>query len=416
MSQGPDDDILSLYELVRDGEARKLIRYLQNSQNPQTRAKAAQKLGDLAARSGGTDDTEIISALVTAVLEDEHGDVRTQAIDSLDQYGREAIDQLITEIGEFDAGQTPDWLTRKKLVRWLDSDDVEFQMVAASALGRIGDEHVIPHLVDVFDDLDPRVRERAVSACGRIGHPRAIGPVSNRLTDSEGIVQQAAADALTRIGTKKAIGQLIPAARADNKQVRYIAVSELGQLRNTKPLAVLVEALTDESVKIRHTATLSLIELLVADIAADSEVRQAVTREMRPIDDTELIERLLDIFADTTRIPIKRIVIWLLGQVIHPQADDVERVYETLLGLLDVEPLADQAVDSLAELESEALEDRLLTFTKRQNPSSEAKERAEALLDQIDTSRIDETVRDSVEYTYVQDPADYTRQKENEVN
>ncbi|RLM89175.1 HEAT repeat domain-containing protein [Halobellus sp. Atlit-38R] len=414
MANEPEDDVLSLYELVRDGKTKTLIRYLKRSNSPQTRETAAERLGDFAdiARSG--DETLIIRALITAVLEDESSDVRARAVDSLDRHGREAIDQLITEIADFDAGQAPDWLTSKKLVEWLDSEQVEFQLVAASALGRIGDEHVVPYLVEAFDDLDPRVRERAVSACGLIGDPRAIDALANRLDDSERIVQQAAAEALTMIGTQAALERLIPAAQSNNKRVRYIAVSELSQLRNAKPLTVLVERLTDESSDVRQAATLSLIELIAADTDADDEIRQAVTDQMRTIDDAELIPRLLDILSDTSRTSIKRTVVWLLGRVVDPTAADIDAVHEALLGLLDAEAFADEAADSLAELESKPLENRLLAFIRQQDGSTEAKERAQELLERIDVDRVDDSVRDSVEYTYVRDPADYTRQKEKE--
>ncbi|WP_435186429.1 HEAT repeat domain-containing protein [Halobellus sp. EA9] len=414
MGEYPDDEVLSLYELVRDGEVTKLIRYLEHSENPETRGNAAEALGDLAERSEGSTQTRIIDALVTAVLEDDHQAVRTRAISSLDRHGREAIDQLISEIDEFDAEQTPDWLTRKKLVEWLQSDAVEFQLVAASALGRIGDEHAVPYLVDAFDHLDPRVRARAITACGHIGDRRAIDPIAARLTDSERIVQRAAADTLAMIGTTAAIERLIPAARADDKQVRAIAVSELGQLKNAKPLDALGAALTDDSAEVRQAALLSVIELLIADTAADDDIRQSVTRQVTTIDDTELTQRLLEIYSDTTRMAVKRTVIWILGRGISPEADNIDTVHSILLDVLDVEPLADKAEASLAELESTTLEDRLLTFVQRQTPSPEAKRRAEALLDRIDTERVDENVRTSVEYTYVQDPADYTRQKRHE--
>lgn len=416
MDREPEADVLSLYELVRDGRTEPLVRYLEHSESPQTRATAAERLGDFADISRGGDKTEIVRALITAVLEDDHETVRARAVDSLDRHGPEAVDRLITEMADFDAGQSPDWLTSKKLVEWLDSDHVEFQLVAASALGRVGDEHAVPHLVEAFADLDPRVRERAVSACGRIGDPRAVDALAGRLGDSERRVQQAAAAALATIGTTAALERLVPAARADDKRVRYIAVSELSRFGTAKPLSVLVEALEDVSEDVRHAATLSLIELIVADTAADSEVRRGVTDKMRAVDDAELVPRLLDILADTARVEVRRVVVWLLGRVVDSDAEDVDAVHEALLGYLDAaeEGLADRAESSLAELESEALENRLLTFVRQNEGSGAARARAEALLEEIEIEHVDEELRSSVDYTYVRDPADYTRQKENE--
>ncbi|MFB6092966.1 MAG: HEAT repeat domain-containing protein [Haloquadratum sp.] len=411
-----DGDVLSLYELVRDGKPEELSKYLKDSASPQTRESAAKRLGDFAEMARGGDQTVIVDALITAVLEDDSRDVRARAIDSLARHGREAIDQLITEMADFDAGEAPDWLTSKKLVEWLDSEHVEFQLVAASALGRIGDEHAVPYLVEAFDDIDPRVRERAIIACGHIGDTRAVAAIADRLDDSEALVQRAAAEALTMIGTDAAIQRLIPAARAENERVRYIAVSELSRLGDTRPLAVLVGALTDDSENVRRAATVAVIELIVADTPADGTVRRAVTDQMRSVDDTELIPRLLDILSDTARPPVERTVVWLLGRVVDPEAEDIEAVHEALLDRLDDDHLAEQAENSLAELESKSLENRLLTFIQQNGPSTEARERAEAVLDRLEITRVDEDVRNAVTYTYVRDPADYTRKQDSEKN
>lgn len=414
MGSEPSDETLSLYEYARDGNARKLISYLENSTNPKTRGQAAEKLGELITQSDRVDTDHVIDALITSTLEDPNEDVQARAAGSLDRRGSAAIPRLIARLSEAHEESEPDRPAQRTFIQWLDSEHSEIRLVAASGLTHIGDERVVPYLVTVFDDLDPRVRERAIRACGQIGDPRSTKPVAARLSDREPLVQRAAADALATIGTTAARKRLIPAARAADKQTRYTAVSELGHLKSTEPLEVLTEALTDDSHEIRRAATLSAIELLTAETSAATEIRDSVRRELATIDDTELIERLLDILADTTRLPVQRAVVWLLGRSISPEADRVGEVHDRVLTFLDTDPLADTVEDSLLELESRTLEDRLLAFTQQQDPSPEARQRAEAILDRIETNRIDERIRESVEYVYIQDPADYTRKKEAE--
>lgn len=412
MGDEPDTDIVAVDELARDGRVKALVEYLKRSEKPATRKRAAELLADFAETSRDVNRRLITNALIGVVLDDDSEAVRAQAIDSLYRYGREPVDRLISRMAGFDAVEAPDWVTAKQLVKWLKSEHPEFRLVAATVLGRIGDEHVVPYLIESFDDLDPRVRERAVTACGRIGDPRAIEPLADRLDDSKATVRQAAADALVTIGTKTALQRLIPAVEADDERVRHVAVSELSKLRSAQSLSALAEALEDESDTVRQTATLSLIELTA--VVGSDEVRQFVADRMHAVDDAELIPRLLDLRSQTTRQSVERTVVWLLGRVVSPEADDIGKAHEALLGALDDERLSKVAVGSLDALGGRRLEDRLLRFVRQEEGSEAARERAEAILDRIETDRVTETVRDSVEYTYVQDPADYTRQRNGE--
>ena len=414
MGDEPDADIVAVDELARDGRIKALVEYLRRSEKPATRKRAAELLADFAETPQDVNETLITSALIRVVLDDDNEAVRARAIDSLHRYGREAVDRLISKMAGFDASEAPDWVTAKRLVEWLTSDHPEFRLVAATVLGRVGDEHVVPYLVRSFDDLDPRVRERAVRACGRIGDPRAVGALADRLADSKPPVRRAAADALVTIGTGAALRRLLPAARSDDERVRQVAVSELNKVKSRKSLVALADALEDESDDVRRAATLSLIEL-TASADAD-ETRAYVMRRMRAVDDAELIGQLLDIRSQTTRPSIERTVLWLVGRVVDADADDVGEVHEALLDALDDDRFSETAHGSLAALGGRPLEDRLLRFVREAEGSDDARERAEAILDGMETDRVTEAVQESVEYTYVQDPADYTRQRRDDRN
>lgn len=418
MGDKPDDDILAVDELARSGRVRALVDYLRRSEQPATRKRAAELLADFAETPQDVNETLITSALIRVVLDDNDEDeaVRAQAIDSLYRYGREAVDRLISKMAGFDASEAPDWVTAKQLVEWLDSEHPQFRIVAATVLGRVGDEHVVPYLIRSFDDLDPRVRERAVRACGRIGDPRAVDSLADRLNDSKPSVQRAAANALVAVGTSSALRHLIPATRSDDERVRHIAVSELNRIKSRQSLVALADALNDESTDVRRAATLSLIGLIAGGSTDTPEVRQFVVRQMRTVDDAELITHLLDIRVQTTRAPIERTVVWLVGRVVNSDADDVEAVHDALLDALSDDRLSGTAHESLAALGGRPLEDRLLQFVRQEEGSEAARERVKTVLNQIDTDRVTEAVKDSVEYTYVQDPADYTRKRSDEEN
>lgn len=403
-----------LYELARNGDTAGLINHLKHGDKAIIRQRAAELLGDFSEVSRQFDKQEITYELINAVLEEQDDGVRARAIDSLFRHGRESLEELITEMAEFDARETPDWVTSKTLVEWLDEEYPEFRMVAAAALGELGDEHAVPYLVEAFEDLDPRVRERAVRACGTIGDERAVDALADRIEDNKPAVQRAAANALAAIGTERALEALIPAVRADDEQVRLIAVSELSQFEDTTPIVVLVRALEDDSKQVREAAVLSLVELSNAAPEEDDEVRRVVTRQLQEADSDDIIPQFLDILEESTRTQVRRRVLWLLGRVIEPDDVGIEEVYETLIDVLGDPRLSEYAENSLLKLQSDTLEKQLRIFVQGERGSSEATERAEALLERISTSEAAEVVRNSVNYTYVSDPADYTEKKENE--
>jgi HEAT repeat protein len=403
-----------LYELAREGQTTEIVAYMKHAERTIVRRRAAEILGDFADVQRSIDREEIVRELINAVLDETDDSVRARAIDALYRHGREPLERLITSLSDFDASETPDWVTANQLIDWLDADYPEFRMVAATALGEVGDEHAVSHLVAAFDDVDPRVRERAVRACGIIGDERAVDPIARTLDDTDPRVQRAAANALAAVGTESALEALIPAARVDDEQVRQIAVTELSGLASTKPLVVLVRALDDQSEAVRQAAIISLVELMNAQDETESEIREVVTEQLGEADSRQLIEQLLDIVESSPKATVRRRVVWLLGRVLEPDDEGIEDVYEGLLDVLDDEQLGKVAKESLVRLGSDDLEKRLQIFVQSEAGSDDALERAEAVLDEIGTEQISEVVRNSVNYTYVREPADYTKKKRDE--
>lgn len=410
----PARDTTFLYELARDSETQKLISYLRQSDKPEIRRRTAEVLGDLADVSTHDDDEDAVRALVYTVTEDDDESVRARAIDALYRYGQPALDHLIDEMANFDTEEAPDWVTSRTVIGWLDADYPEFRMVAAAALGRMGDETAVPHLLDALDDSAPRVRERAARSCGRIGDSRCVPALADRLDDRNPIVQQAAANALGSIGSQPALEPLIPLARADNEELRRIAVDELGQFGSFKPIVVLLKTLEDDSESIQRTALVSLIQLFVdAPPDRSKTVRGTVAEQLQRIDTAAVVPPLLDVMSESQRWEIRRNATWLLGTVADPDSDTRDDVYDCLIDALDDEDeqTAKLAAASLASLDSDELERRLHIYVQDEQGSDEAVDLASGVLEEIGSSLSKELVTNSVDYTYVRDPADYTERK-----
>jgi len=412
---GVDDTFL--YELARERKTTALVGHMKHADNPVIRRRAAELLGDFSDIHRPYDREEVVRELIAVVTDDtEHDAVRARAVDALYRHGREPIERLVTELAAFDAGEAADWTTAEELADWLESDQPEFRMVAATALAEFadpGDTAALEALVGAFDDPDPRVRERSLRSCGTIGDDRVVEPVAGLVEDSNPRVRRAAANALVDIGSAAALEALIPVARAADERLRRIAVGELGELGDRRPLVVLVRALEDDSEDVRRAAILSLIELLAA---GDPQLRDEILDQLRRADPPELVSQLVNIGAESPRPETRADVAWLLGRIVDPAAERADDAVEALLTALDddSELVADRAASSLRRLGADAVGSRLQIFVREDTASPAAVERAETLLEELGVGEGSEVVNNSVDYTYVREPADYTERRESE--
>jgi HEAT repeat protein len=412
-------DTTFLYELARDSDTSEIIGYLKNSEDPAIRARAAEILGDFSDVPQDFKYEEIVRELVGAALQDDNEKVRAMAIDSLYRHGEDSLERLIDDLSERDIDEAPDWVVAETLIEWLDSEHAEFRLVAATALGDFGDEEIVPQLVDRFTDSDARVRMRAARACGNIGDERCIGPLKNLLEDRRAIVRREAAYALANIGTEQALEALVPVAQADDEQLRQIAIDSLGEFNNLKPLVVLVKALDDRSGAVRRTAVVSLIELFAeAPDSVSEQIRSTVAEQLESVDSVDVVPPLVDILNESDRWVIRRNAIWLLGQV----ADDRHEaaMFDCLIDALDDTDVmsgqlaASTLIDIADTVDSEEMEKQLRLYIQNGQCSTRARRRAEYVVDEISPDVESELVSTSVDYTYVREPADYTRKKRNE--
>jgi len=114
------------------------------------------------------------------------------AIYYLEQYGHEAVDGLIGQLG---------------------SSDPDARYGAAHTLGRIGDPRAIQPLMAVLKDSEEEVRFWAAAALGRLKAVQAIDALSKLLKDPAKQVREAAREALEHIGNPEALEALRKASK-----------------------------------------------------------------------------------------------------------------------------------------------------------------------------------------------------------
>lgn len=206
----------------------------------------------------------------------------------------------------------------KALKETLLDDDPDVRAIVAKALERFGESHVEPRhiqgptdyrwLVVQLDNKDWRTREATVKALGQLGDRRAVGPLIGQLADNNDNVRRAVVEALGQLG-EPAVLPLIDSLTAGDWLVRESAAKALGHLADARAVQPLIELLTDKYWPVRVAVIEALacvgnadivpifIERL-AEIAAESHTREAVTKFLVRFGDTHTATMLLIFLAE----------------------------------------------------------------------------------------------------------------------
>lgn len=395
---------MSLYQYERDGDVQALLRALREAENPEIRRRAAEILGRF---EDHDERDDIVRGLVQAATEAESDAVVAAAIDGLDELGGDALEELIGKMANVDLdSDAADWVKAKAFVQALTAGVPELRMAAANALGELGENEAVPHLINRFDDPDERVRARAARACGQLADPRATDSLESLLADKNATVRREAADALGNIGNRQALQALLDRYNDSDERVRRIAVSGFGKFESDQPVEYLVDALSDSSGPVRRTAVFSLIELLSNVPTQQShQIREAVVDRLAATEDETVVAPLVEILEVGQQPAQKRNTAWLLGRVMDDESNRtaVDALIEALQS--DDQMTTQFASTSLAKIGGTYVEAQLLdiamdedapsqtraqaVFTLGKIGDQETAEKLETLLDRTD----DDTVR-----------------------
>jgi HEAT repeat protein len=348
---------MSLYHLARDGDAKGIRELMLDSDSSAVRVRAAKLLGEVVSES----DTDSVEALVSVAVTDDNEEVRSAAVDGLDEIGSEAVEQLLVKITGSQIQRGADWATAKKFANALSSDVPELRMAAASALGTLGEASAVPALVNGLSDKNPQVRIRCCAALATLDHPKAVPSLIQRLSDPHGEVRHEAAVSLASIGTDQALSALLGMLDDDNTSIRRIAASSLGQAGSVKAVQPLADALADENSAVRSAAVFSIIELLSnAPTQQSHKIRETVVSELKN-SDSATVRPLVEILAESNQRRQRRNAAWFLGRVIdEPDSETISVLIDALES--DDSSTAQFAATSLSEVGGEDVEDDLLEF------------------------------------------------------
>jgi HEAT repeat protein len=227
---------------------------------------ANEVLSHISHRFGDIEDKLIES------LKDDDFDVRETAANALGRIGGErAIEHLIPLLNDDDsdvretAANVLGGIGGERVIEYLIPllNDDEYYVIwgAANALGRIGGERVIEYLIPLLKDNECEVRETAANALGRIGDEGAIEHLIPLLKDDNSGVKREVADAFGEIGGEKAIEYLVPLLNDDDSGVRETAANALGRIGGERVIEYLIPLLKDNECEVRETAANTLVRI-----------------------------------------------------------------------------------------------------------------------------------------------------------
>jgi HEAT repeat protein len=216
-----------------------LIKALQ-SQKPEVRADAAQKLGAL-----GEAAKPAIPALIAA-MRDRQASVSRAVTEALVRFGEDA---------------------RPGLLALADDPAAWLRCRAVQTLGRLpSDPSMVAPLMKALEDHDQCVHDKAVEALGRVGDP-AVPSLVGSLKNPNPVMRQGAAEALDRMppeAKERAVFPLVQELRGADEYERgeaELLLSEMGR----PAIPSLVELLADPDADLRRRAVVILGRIGRAD-------------------------------------------------------------------------------------------------------------------------------------------------------
>ena len=230
-------------------------------------------------------------------LEDENSKIRASAIIEMGRTGnRDAIESIIEVL---ENAEEVDWVracaaialgklsngeVTPSLIDALQNDDIIVCRAAISALGDTGNRQAIPHLEEIFHNMDKEeLHAVTIKVIGEIGGDEIIPVLLQALESSNDFVRVRAALALCELRTDQAVPHFLGLIKDGNESLRAIAASSLGLMADKRAVKPLLVALDDKAETVRAVAVSSL------GCVADSSVIPILEKALE--DDSKVVRK-----------------------------------------------------------------------------------------------------------------------------
>lgn len=371
--------------------------------------------------------------LLIESLRDSDGVIRLQAVQALGLIGdKSTTQQIVMALRDSDkdvriaAVKSLGWIgdnaSVKLLVEALKDDDSEIRIWAAESLGMIGGKESVEPLIEALnsaliavgnkepadlmvESLEGKahysVAMKAILALGKIGDERAIKHIVDSLYSSHEFMHVFAEEALGNMG-HAALPVVLDLMKNSNYEIRNAAAAVLGKIGGKEATQVLVSALYDENAEVCFYASNSLVEIGRPAVQPLIEAlrywisqkmmgdgARAVNRNIRhiievleSIKETDAVQPLIEalrnkdswvsIPAAKALVSIKTNLTMIVSDEKRYSLDEIDRTEEALQSIDDVSDLINEHYRPAVRLENnedvrkmiEALESAGNTYTE----------------------------------------------------
>lgn len=212
-----------------------------------------------------------VADLLDLLRSDPADGVREVATWALVQHGASALDAVVAELHDPDAG-------------------VRRQM--AHVLGKLADPRAVPALAGLLDDPDPEVAAKAAFGLGQIGGPDAVAALVGVLGRGPATLRATIVAALGRLGTR-ATAALVTALESDDAARRADAAETLGLIEDPRSAVPLGRLVDDPSPDVRLAALMAL-----SSLGTDESATAITAAADHPDERTRLLARRLSPSGD----------------------------------------------------------------------------------------------------------------------
>ncbi|MFP5260947.1 MAG: HEAT repeat domain-containing protein [Blastocatellia bacterium] len=188
---------------------------------------------------------------------------RKEVVESLVRYGERVTQLLIEQLDheEVEArkaavialGRIGDPAGVPALLGKLTDDD-QLTVVAAGALGKIGDHRAFEGLLEMIGHTNAAVRQAVVAAINSLGHPETAARSLALLEDADPRVRESAVKIAGYFGFPECKDLLLERCRDEDENVRRAAVEHIPYLEDARAVPTLVEALGGGTPRVRAAA------------------------------------------------------------------------------------------------------------------------------------------------------------------